>query len=113
MHFTPLDSISSGLDIFQSSVITRYWSKERKMHTYNAARHDLWKIFQRKNRVKVLGSARVFAEDRRRGLNRTRFSTRASKTTCEGACAPLECFTPPEPFSQIVMRDSIDNHFKR
>jgi hypothetical protein len=43
--------------------------------------------------------------------DRTKFSTRASKTTCEGACAPLECLAPPEPFPQIIMRGSIDAAF--
>jgi hypothetical protein len=105
---TVLQEFGSSPDTVSTSMITDEKGNDTATHD------DLWKLLQRKNRAKVLGDhtrPRVLslAPSPKIGVvgDRTRFSTRASKTTCEGACAPLECLGPLEPFPQILMRGSI------
>jgi hypothetical protein len=50
----------------------------------------------------IVSTNKVFCEKSRNTGHRAEFSTRASKTTREGACAPLECFAAFKTVSTIL-----------
>jgi hypothetical protein len=73
VDFSPILEIFNSVSPSFLSRLRHYWWEVR--HYYTATHHDLWKLFSRKSRVKVLGGAHApsrvvfgaLAEDWRRG----------------------------------------------